>query len=219
MVETRTFWQQPYAGLGIHLYTSRLLQNVRNSCDGWSADTGHQYPSWTTGLCSWETWASLYGRHATIHAPNGTCNTNSATPTATLLGEHKTDYADSGNHYLDDVAYWAHTNDLRPCNGTADGLIPVLNVTGHCLQGLQNVTVYTFFAFGNIAGREILMHAAQLGDLRTPIAIIFRISSQNGTKSSMQQARRELMASPTIISNPPTLTICKIVSWPPLQPS
>ena len=34
---------------------------------------------------------------------------------------------------------------------------------GHCLQGLQNITFYTFFAFGNIAGREILMHTAQLG--------------------------------------------------------
>jgi len=104
---------------------------------------------------------------AIIHAPNGTCNTNSLTPAATLLGEHKTDYASFGNHYLDDVAYWAHTNDLRPCNGTppalTDGTIAVLNVTGHCLEGLQNISVYTFFAFGNIAGREILMHAAKLG--------------------------------------------------------
>jgi len=107
------------------------------------------------------------GGSGTIHAPNGTCNTNSATPPATLLGEHKTDYASYGNHYLDDVAYWAHTNDLRPCNGTApaltDGTIAVLNVTGHCLEGLQNISVYTFFAFGNIAGREILMHTAKLG--------------------------------------------------------
>lgn len=94
---------------------------------------------------------------------DATCNAHQNTTAPFLLGEHKTDYASSGNHYLDDVAYWAHTNDLRPCNGTADGLIPVLNVTGHCLQGLQNITVYTFFAFGNIAGREILMHAAQLG--------------------------------------------------------
>lgn len=103
------------------------------------------------------------GGNTTIHAPNGTCNTNTATPAATLLGEHKTDYASSGNHYLDDVAYWAHTNDLRPCSGTADGTIAVLGVTGHCLQGFQNVTFYTFFAFGNIAGREILMHTARLG--------------------------------------------------------
>ena len=103
------------------------------------------------------------GGNATIHAPNGTCNTNNSTPPATLLGEHKTDYADSGNHYLDDVAFWAHTNDLRPCNGSADGLIPILNVTGHCLPGLQNISVYTFFAFGNISGREILMQTAKLG--------------------------------------------------------
>lgn len=101
--------------------------------------------------------------NATIHAPNGTCNTNPATPAATLLGEHKTDYASTGNHYLDDVAYWAHINDLRPCNGTADGQIAVINTTGHCLPGLQNLTFYTFFAFGNIAGRELLMHSALLG--------------------------------------------------------
>jgi len=108
---------------------------------------------------------------------NTTCNANQATTAPYLIGtsplatatsgEHKTDYASSGNHYLDDVAYWAHTNDLRPCNGTAptltDGTIAVLNVTGHCLDGLQNITLYTFFAFGNIAGRELLMHAAQLG--------------------------------------------------------
>ena len=108
---------------------------------------------------------------------NTTCNTHPGTTAPYLIGtspaaaatsgEHKTDYASSGNHYLDDVAYWAHTNDLRPCNGTApaltDGTIAVLGVTGHCLDGLQTLSVYTFFAFGNIAGREILMHTAQLG--------------------------------------------------------
>ncbi len=97
------------------------------------------------------------GGSATIHAPNGTCNTNAATPAATLLGEHKTDYASSGNHYLDDVAYWIHTTDLRQAT------IPVINEAGHDLPGFQNATVYTFFAFGNIAGRELLMHAAKLG--------------------------------------------------------
>jgi len=103
------------------------------------------------------------GGSGTIHAPNGTCNTNPATPPATLLGEHKTDYGSSGTHYLNDVAYWAHTTDLRPCSGTADGTIALLAVTGHCLAGTQNLTVYTFFAFGNISGREILMHTAQQG--------------------------------------------------------
>lgn len=114
-----------------------------------------------------------HGRHG-IHCTNSdtssptapidtTCNAHQSTTAPFLLGEHKTDYTDSGNHYLDDVAYWAHINDMRPCNGTADGQIAVLNEPGHCLQGLQNVTFYTFFAFGNIAGREILMHTAQLG--------------------------------------------------------
>ncbi|MGQ0810011.1 MAG: pilus assembly protein [Nitrospiraceae bacterium] len=94
---------------------------------------------------------------------DGTCNANAATPFNELLGEHKTDYASSGSHYLDEVAYWAHTTDLRPCNGTSDGTIAVLNVTGHCVQGTQNVSVYTFFAFGNINGRGILAQTAKLG--------------------------------------------------------
>lgn len=98
-----------------------------------------------------------------VDPPGSTCNNDPSTPNNVLLKQHRTDYADSGRHYLDDVAYWAHINDLRPCSGTADGTIPVLGISGHCLQGLQNLTVYTFYAFGNISGREILMHAAQLG--------------------------------------------------------
>ncbi len=108
---------------------------------------------------------------------NATCNAHQATTAPFLLGEHKTDYASSGNHYLDDVAYWAHTNDLRPCTAAGtDGTIAVLNVTGHCLQGLQNISVYTFFAFGNIAGSEILMHAANWVGSRTVTTTIFRTS-------------------------------------------
>ncbi|HNN42727.1 MAG TPA: hypothetical protein PKL10_10595, partial [Nitrospira sp.] len=94
---------------------------------------------------------------------NGTCNTNAATPFSDLLAEHKTDYADSGSHYLDDVAYWAHTSDLRPCSGTSDGTIAGLLVTGHCIAGTQNLTVYSFFAFGNMNGRGILAQTARLG--------------------------------------------------------
>jgi len=107
--------------------------------------------------------APCVGGSSTIHAPNGVCNTNAATPPLTLLGEHKTDYASNGSHFLNDVAYWAHKNDLRPCSGTSDGTIAGLGVTGHCLPGMQNLTVYTFFAFGTISGREILMHTAQQG--------------------------------------------------------
>ena len=95
--------------------------------------------------------------------PGSTCNNDLATPTNVLLKQHRTDYASFGSHYLDDVAYWAHVNDLRPCNGTADGTIAVLNVAGHCLNGMQNATVYSFYAFGNIAGKELLMHTALLG--------------------------------------------------------
>ena len=115
------------------------------------------------------------GGNATIHAPNGTCNTNSATPTATLLGEHKTDYADSGNHYLDDVAYWAHTNDLRPCNGTADGSIPVLNVTGHCLQGFRMSPCIHFLRSEILPVEKFSCRLRNSEDSRTPIAIIFQI--------------------------------------------
>jgi type IV pilus assembly protein PilY1 len=113
---------------------------------------------------------SYHGTHCTgsdgavpTRPINGTCNTHAATPFSDLLAEHKTDYADNGTHYLDDVAYWAHTSDLRPCNGTADGTIAALGVTGHCIPGNQNVTVYSFFAFGNINGRGILAQTARLG--------------------------------------------------------
>jgi len=88
---------------------------------------------------------------------NGTCNTHPSTPSATLLGEHKTDYGSSGTHYLDDIAYWGHKNDLRQAT------VPVIGGTGHDIAGFQNVTIYAFFAFGNINGREILMSTAKMG--------------------------------------------------------
>jgi type IV pilus assembly protein PilY1 len=97
---------------------------------------------------------------------NGTCNDNPNTPFSELLGEHKTDYADSGSGFLDSVAYWAHTNDMRPCTSAtppADDFIDTIGVKGHCLDGTQNVTVYTFFAFGNINGRGLLAQTARLG--------------------------------------------------------
>ena len=98
-----------------------------------------------------------------VDPPGGTCNNDPATPTNVLLKQHRTDYASNGSHHLDDVAYWAHTTDLRPCNGTVNGTIAVLGVTGRCLPGLQNINLYTFYAFGNISGRELLMKAALLG--------------------------------------------------------
>lgn len=67
----------------------------------------------------------------------------------------------NGSHYLDDVAYWAHTADLRPCNGAANGTIVGINETGKCLDGNQNLIFYAFYAFGS--GATILQDAAKLG--------------------------------------------------------
>lgn len=78
------------------------------------------------------------------------------TTSATCTG-HKTNYSDNGNHYLDDVAYYAHTTDLRQAT------LPVLNIAGKDLAGFQNITVYTFYAFGEPIGRELLKTAAKTG--------------------------------------------------------
>lgn len=68
---------------------------------------------------------------------------------------HRTDYPSNGTHYLDDVAYFAHITDLRQAT------VPVLNEAGKDLSGNQNLTIYTFFAFGS--GSEILKTAAKAG--------------------------------------------------------
>jgi type IV pilus assembly protein PilY1 len=61
----------------------------------------------------------------------------------------------NGSHYLDDVAYWAHTTDIRQAT------IPGIGAAGKDLAGVQNVTVYSFFAFGT--GSNILKDAAMVG--------------------------------------------------------
>jgi type IV pilus assembly protein PilY1 len=61
----------------------------------------------------------------------------------------------NGSHYLDDIAYYAHKNDLRQAQ------LPVLNETGKDLPGLQNLTIYTFYAFGT--GGTLLQAAAKVG--------------------------------------------------------
>jgi type IV pilus assembly protein PilY1 len=55
------------------------------------------------------------------------------------------------------VAYYAHTTDLR------QGTIPILNEAGKDLTGNQNLIVYTFYAFGQPIGREVLQSAAKAG--------------------------------------------------------
>lgn len=89
------------------------------------------------------------------HAFHGTHCT--ASPSSNPCTPHKTDYPNNGSHYLDDVAFYAHTTDLR------QGTLPVLNETGKDLTGFQNVTVYTFYAFGQAIGREILQTTAKTG--------------------------------------------------------
>ncbi len=83
------------------------------------------------------------------HAIHGTHCTGSG------CSGHRTDYPSNGSHYLDDVAYFAHITDLRQAT------IPVLNEAGQALDGVQNLTIYTFFAFGS--GSEILKATAKAG--------------------------------------------------------
>lgn len=53
-------------------------------------------------------------------------------------------YPDSGSGYLDNIAYWAHTTDLRDD-----------------LEGNQTINLYTIFAFGS--GSQLLKDAAKWG--------------------------------------------------------
>lgn len=97
--------------------------------------------------------AALQDYGHTVHG--GHCSAGSSSSTCT---PHKTNYANNGSHYLDDVAYYAHTTDLRQTT------IPVLNATGKDLTGFQNLTIYTFYAFeGQAIGRDILQAAAKAG--------------------------------------------------------
>ncbi|MDA2911940.1 hypothetical protein MYX04_13560, partial [Nitrospiraceae bacterium AH_259_D15_M11_P09] len=87
------------------------------------------------------------------HAVHG-AHCSGATPTDPCT-PHKTNYATGGTHYLDDVALWAHTTDLRQAT------IPVISATGSDLAGEQNLTLYTVFAFGS--GSDLLKEASKAG--------------------------------------------------------
>ncbi len=66
----------------------------------------------------------------------------------------------NGTHFIDDVAYFAHTTDLR------QPTVPVLNEAGQDLPGVQSLTIYTFLAFaGSVSGggSAILSDAAKAG--------------------------------------------------------
>jgi len=94
------------------------------------------------------------------HAIHG-AHCTGATTSATCVG-HKTNYPSSGTHYLDDIAYYAHTTDLRQATIPKFNLDNT-NATGKDLTGNQNLTIYTFYAFGQAIGREILQSAAKAG--------------------------------------------------------
>ncbi|MFV1950954.1 MAG: pilus assembly protein, partial [Nitrospinota bacterium] len=57
-------------------------------------------------------------------------------------------YSSDGSDYLDDVALWAHTTDMRPAGAKE-------------IAGEQNITLYTIFAFGT--GSQLLQDAAKNG--------------------------------------------------------
>jgi type IV pilus assembly protein PilY1 len=91
-----------------------------------------------------------------------------------LPAQYKIDFA---SHYLDDVAYWGHTTDLRQTKDitvTAGGKTLVINPNKNNLDkdtntdvfpGRQNLTLYTFHAFGSGAS-NILQLAARVGGFR-----------------------------------------------------
>jgi type IV pilus assembly protein PilY1 len=71
---------------------------------------------------------------------------------------------DSGSHYVDDVAYYAHTTDLRPASGSLPLITPAVTpppITGDDHSTIHNLTVYTFFAFGT--GANLLKDTAKAG--------------------------------------------------------
>lgn len=87
---------------------------------------------------------------------NNAANANHHDNCTTYYGGTTSDPCNSnGSHYLDDVAYYAHVNDLRQAT------IPVLGGAGKDLPGFQNLTIYTFFAFGT--GGNLLSDAAKVG--------------------------------------------------------
>jgi type IV pilus assembly protein PilY1 len=68
----------------------------------------------------------------------------------------------SGSHYLDDVAFWSHTTDLRPDSGNIAGINETPNTNR--LTGVQSLNIYTFFAFGTDS--SLLKDAAKAGGFK-----------------------------------------------------
>ncbi|MEK6617929.1 MAG: hypothetical protein AABY90_04465, partial [Nitrospirota bacterium] len=88
-------------------------------------------------------------------SPLTTCSQASTLDGAEVLSQHKADR--NLGHWMDELAYWAHTTDLRQAT------IPVINEAGHDLAGFQNLTFYVFQAAKDPIGRDFLRHVAVAG--------------------------------------------------------
>ncbi len=102
-------------------------------------------------------------------SPLTTCSDSTALSAKDALSQHKTDRGVAGAHYMDEIAWWARTNDLRPgfagdtAPASSNANIAVINEPGHPLKGFQNVTTYAYQVSKDAVGREFLMHTAMMG--------------------------------------------------------
>lgn len=94
---------------------------------------------------------------------DGEPNSDGSLPTglqdfAHVAGTHTAAHHALPSHFVDDVAYWAHTTDLRQATVPIGTGPPE---SGQDLPGIQNVSIYTFFAFG--ANSNLLRDTAKVG--------------------------------------------------------
>ncbi len=125
------------------------------------ADMNVDLPANAQGLKEIAAYHPYHGTHCTGSntadppSPLTTCSQATTLDGAEVLSQHKEDR--NLGHWMDELAYWAHTTDLRQAT------IPVVNETGHDLPGFQNLTFYAFQASDDPIGRDFLMHLAVAG--------------------------------------------------------
>jgi len=125
------------------------------------ADMNVDLPANAQGLKEIAAYHPYHGTHCTSSntadppSPITTCSQATTLDGAEILSQHKADR--NLGHWMDELAYWAHTTDLRQAT------IPVINEAGHDLPGFQNLTFYAFQAAGDPIGRDFLMHLAVAG--------------------------------------------------------
>jgi type IV pilus assembly protein PilY1 len=87
-------------------------------------------------------------------SPLSTCSTRLDLTPPQVLSQHQT----SDNHLMDEIAYWAHTTDLRQAT------IPIITEAGHDLPGVQNITFYAYQTNADLSmGPDNLVHMAMAG--------------------------------------------------------